>query len=271
MPAGSPGFLDQVTPLILTWNEGPNIGRVLERLSWARRIVIVDSGSTDETIEIARDVSGIEIYSRRFDSHAEQWSFGLRETGIETEWVLALDADYMLSAGLVDEMAALRPSAAVAGFRARFRYAVHGRLLSGSLYPPVAVLYRRSRAHYVQDGHTQRVVLDGGVVWLNNPIVHDDRKPVSRWIQAQSRYASLECTRLLGERWSGLSWRQRIRRLVVVAPWLVPLHCLIIKRGLLDGLPGWHYALQRGIAEAVLSLKLIEATLARADAPHKET
>jgi glycosyltransferase involved in cell wall biosynthesis len=264
-------FLDKVTPLILTWNEAPNIGRVLERLRWARRIVIVDSGSSDGTVEVARSHPGVEVCTRAFDTHARQWSFGLEETGIDTEWVLALDADYLLPEALVDELAALRPAESVAGYKARFRYAIHGHLLSGSLYPPVAVLYRRDRARYVQDGHTQRVVLNGNVEWLRNPVIHDDRKPLSRWLAAQARYAEAEARHLGAARWRDVGWADRVRKLVVVAPWLVPLHCLFVKRGLLDGLPGWHYAVQRGIAEAVLSLQLIEAKLGNSGSPHKET
>jgi glycosyltransferase involved in cell wall biosynthesis len=268
--AASGTFLDQVTPLILTWNEAPNIGRVLERLRWARRIVVVDSGSSDATVAIAQSHPNVEVCTRAFDSHARQWSFGLEKTGIETEWVLALDADYLLSPALVEEIAALRPTERIAGYTARFRYAIHGHILSGSLYPPVSVLFRRDRARYVQDGHTQRVVLDGDVEWLSNPIVHDDRKPLSRWLAAQARYAESEARHLIDTPWRRLGWADRVRRLIVIAPWLVPVYCLVVKRGLLDGLPGWYYALHRGVAEAVLSLKLIEARLGMDAPPGKE-
>ena len=86
-------MLDQITPLILTYNEAPNIVRSLGALSWAKDIVVVDSFSDDDTITIAKSVPAVRVFQRAFDSHRNQWEFGLKETGISTPWVLALDAD----------------------------------------------------------------------------------------------------------------------------------------------------------------------------------
>src|SRR5258708_7588126 len=82
-------MLDQITPLILTHNEAPNIGRTLAELSWASDIVVVDSFSDDETLEIVSRFPQVRVYQRQFDSHENQWNFGLRETGIDSEWLLA--------------------------------------------------------------------------------------------------------------------------------------------------------------------------------------
>ncbi|MCC6212368.1 MAG: glycosyltransferase family 2 protein, partial [Burkholderiales bacterium] len=178
-------MLDRITPLILTRNEAPNIGRLLDCLVWARRIVVVDSHSDDATEEIARRRAGVEVFKRRFDTHSEQWNFGLRETGIDTEWVLALDADYVPTPAFVAELRGLAPAQDVDGFQARFRYCIDGQPLRGGLYPPVTVLFRRSGAHFEQDGHTQRVQLAGRVKALAQPLLHDDRKPLSRWFSSQ--------------------------------------------------------------------------------------
>ena len=89
-------MLAQITPVVLTYNEAANIGRVLARLTWADRVVVLDSFSTDETESIASGYPNVTFQQRRFDTHANQWNFGLRETGIGTPWVLALDADYVL-------------------------------------------------------------------------------------------------------------------------------------------------------------------------------
>src|SRR5437588_10859384 len=98
-----------VTALILTFNERENIGRTLAALSWGRQIVIVDSFSTDETIEIGKAMHpNITIAQGRFDTHATQWNFGLAQ--IRTWWVLALDVDYELSLELSREIAELKPS-----------------------------------------------------------------------------------------------------------------------------------------------------------------
>ncbi|HEU5130546.1 MAG TPA: glycosyltransferase, partial [Pyrinomonadaceae bacterium] len=90
-------MLTDITPLILTYNEAPNIARSLSALTWANDIVVVDSFSDDDTVAIARSDSRVRVFQRAFDTHRNQWEFGLKETGISTPWVLALDADYVLS------------------------------------------------------------------------------------------------------------------------------------------------------------------------------
>lgn len=249
--------LDAITVLILTRDEAPNLARTLAPLAWAERIVIVDSGSVDATRDIARAHPNVDWFERPFDDHASQWNHALTATGVTTEWVLALDADYVTSVAFADELAALDAPAGISGYRASFRYAVDGRALRGALYPPVTVLFRRARGRFVQDGHTHRLALDGAVARLATPVVHDDRKPRAHWLAAQQRYVALEAAKLTRTRWGGLGWPDRLRRLKLIAPWLVPLYCLTIKRGALDGWAGWRYALERGIAESLLALALI--------------
>lgn len=251
-------FLDKVGVLILTFNEAPNIGRTLAALAFFPEVIVLDSGSTDDTLAIARSYPNVRVYHRPFDNHSAQWNHGLSACGLQREWVLALDADYVLPVSLVAEITALFPPGDVAGYSTAFTYWILGEPLSRSLYPPVTTLYRRAGAHYEQDGHTQRVKVDGKVMTLEGRIAHDDRKPLAHWLAAQVRYARLECDLLLSKPWAALTWRDRLRRMKFITPWLVPLYCLTVGRGLLDGRPGLYYALQRGVAEAVLSLKLLE-------------
>ena len=123
------------------------------------------------------------------------------------------------------------------------------------------ILYRRDGAQYAQDGHSQRLTPPARVEALRGFVSHDDRKSFSVWLAAQDRYARIECDALRGARWQELNWRDRVRRLIVIAPWLVPLYCLVVGRGLLDGRAGLFYAMQRGIFEAILSARLLEAAL----------
>ncbi len=254
-------MLDQVTPLILTFNEAPNIGRVLDRLRWARRIVVVDSHSDDETESIAKAYPNVAFVKRRFDCHANQWNFGLCETGIDTEWVLALDADYILSDTLVQEILALRPSIEAGGYRANFRYCIEGVPLQGTVYTPVTVLFRRDGAAYRQEGHTQRVRVSGAVETLTAEIYHDDRKPLERWIRSQISYMKLEAEKLLSTPIGVLDGPDKIRRLVFVVPFAMFFYCLLVKRTLFDGLAGLFYAFQRAMAEAILALFLLQGML----------
>jgi glycosyltransferase involved in cell wall biosynthesis len=257
-------MLDRITPLILTLNEEANIERVLAPLSWAREIVVVDSGSSDRTRDLLSRFANVRCVEHEFESHAAQWNYGLAATGIQTDWVLALDADYVLTEAFVEELRTLSPDADIAGYRAGFRYCVFGRTLRGTLYPPAIVLYRRAAAHYVQDGHTQRLKASGRIGGLHAYILHDDRKPLARWLASQVRYARLEADLLCAKTWREADWPDRLRKLLVVMPPLAFLYCLTVAGGILDGWPGLFYALQRAVAEAVLSLTLIERRIAAA-------
>jgi glycosyltransferase involved in cell wall biosynthesis len=263
MTSAADSFANRIDVIILTWNEEANLARTLEALRDFPRVVVLDSGSADTTLEIAARYPNVRICHRAFDNHAAQWNHALTGCGLQSEWVLALDADYRLTPALVAEITALQPAAATSGYRASFRYCIEGKPLSGSLYPPVTVLYRREGAAYVQDGHTQRITVRGEVLPLAAPVYHDDRKPFAAWLAAQDRYARLECALLLSTPWAALRWRDRLRTMIVVTPWLVPLYCLTVGRGLADGSAGLIYAMQRGIAEAILSVRLLQAGLSR--------
>jgi glycosyltransferase involved in cell wall biosynthesis len=251
-------FLDQITVLILTFNEEANIGRTLDALSCFSDVVVLDSGSTDATLEIIARYPNVRYATRPFDTHAVQWTYGLTECGIARPWVLALDADYVISAELADEIAALSPGAAISGYLAGFRYCILGRPLRAALYPPVIALYRRERTEYIQQGHTQRTVVDGEVGRLHGRIDHDDRKPLSRWLASQQKYAKLEADRLLCGSHAGSGRSARIRRMGWPAPMAVFLYTLLWKRCIFDGWPGWVYVLQRTLAEIMIALEILD-------------
>jgi glycosyltransferase involved in cell wall biosynthesis len=255
-------MLDQITPVILTYNEAPNIRRTLGGLRWAHDIVLVDSFSEDDTVSIAKEFPGLRIFRRQFDTHQNQWNYALRETGITSEWVLALDADYVVTSQTIEELKKLQPSAGVDGYQARFVYCVYGKQLRGSAYPPATVLYRRRNASYQQDGHTQRVVLNGEVRDLHSRILHDDRKPLSHWLRSQDRYTQLELQHLHEADVARLSLPDRLRKTGFVFPFVIFFYCLFIKGTIFDGRAGIHYAFQRMLAEILLSLYLIEEKLA---------
>jgi glycosyltransferase involved in cell wall biosynthesis len=249
-------MLDQITPLLLTYNEAPNLDRTLQPLTWAKTIVVIDSFSTDETLEILHSYPQINVFQRQFDSFASQCNFGL--SNIETEWVLSLDADYVLSDALVNEIKDLVSCLSVNGYQAPFQYCVFGQPLRGTLLPPRTVLYRREKAIYQDDGHAHRVQVEGTTSKLSACIYHDDRKSLNRWLWAQDRYMIIEAQKLLETPMNALSWGDRIRKQKVLAPFVILFYCLILKAGIFDGWAGWYYAFQRMLAETLLAIRLIE-------------
>jgi glycosyltransferase involved in cell wall biosynthesis len=251
-----PRLIDAVTPLLITFDEAPNIARTLDKLGWARRIVVVDSGSTDGTLDILARYHQVALFKRVFDSFADQCNFGLSQ--VKTEWVLSLDADYEMSDRLVEELSNLRETEAVAGYRASFIYRIHGRPLHGTLYPPRIVLYRVKNARYENKGHGHRVSVSGDVRALGSVLYHDDRKPLLRWLGSQQNYARLEADYLLKANASVLSASDRLRRMAWPAPIVVFFHVLVVKGCLFDGWPGWFYAVQRVLTECMIALELID-------------
>jgi glycosyltransferase involved in cell wall biosynthesis len=254
--------LDQITPLILTYNEAPNIRRTMGKLLWAARIVVIDSGSTDETLNILAKYPQASIIQHPFSDFAAQCNFGLMQ--VQTPWVLSLDADYELSDALVEEMTQLSPSGDIAGYRACFIYRIHGRALRGSLYPPRVVLYRKQGAHYHNEGHGHRVTVEGKVRPLQGVIYHDDRKPLTVWFASQERYAREEAGYLCEMPLQSLKFGDRLRRMAWPVPLGILFYTLVGKGCALDGWPGWFYALQRLVAEILIALEVIDRHLSKA-------
>ena len=290
--------MDDFSALILTSNEAPNLSRTLSAISWVKHLIVVDSFSSDRSESIVKTLRPDAAFlQRKFDNHTAQWNFGLDQ--VRTEWVLTLDADYELSSELRAEITALNPPEDVNGYAAEFIYRIYGHSLRASSYPPRVVLFRVKQARYVDDGHTQKLWVKDGtgelkppsrrrddgttgqqdqrIGRLNGKIYHDDRKPVSHWIQAQDRYAILEARHLLksakrkgqggrnaGEGAAGLSKgepslsiQDRLRLKIFFAAPAMFLYLFFWRGLILDGWSGWFYVAQRTIAELLLSIRLL--------------
>jgi len=247
---------DMITPIILTYNEAPNLLRTLEKLTWARQIIIIDSFSMDETLSIAKQFPQVKVFQRRFDQFADQRNFG--SDSCLSDWVLALDADYVLSDELLTELQNWEPESGVAAYFSRFTYCVSGVPLRISLYPPRPVLFRRDKCRYYRDGHSESLKIEGRTSWLQNTILHDDRKPFVRWLAAQDSYALLEANKLMQCPARQLNLEDRIRRQILFAPALVFFYTLFAKGLILDGWVGWYYVFQRTLVELLISLRLLE-------------
>lgn len=252
-------FADQVTPLIITYNEEANIGRTIGALSWARDIVVIDSGSTDGTLGMLAGDPRIRVIHRPFDSFARQCNFGLRH--ITTPWVLSFDADYEATQEFASELAALDPPASVTGYRTGFIYCVFGRPLRSTLYPPRTTLYRVSKGRYVDDGHSHCVEIDGEVCDMAAKIRHDDRKPLDRWFRSQIGYAAREAEHLLAADPITLKRVDRIRRMGWPAPLIMLGYTLFVRRYMFSGRVGLYYSYQRVLAEVMLAIQISDQRL----------
>ena len=251
-------MLDHVTPVLLTHNEVQNIARTLSHLAWAKDIVVVDSGSTDGTLAVLASLPNVRVFKRNFDSHGNQWRYAVEETQIATDWILRLDADYQVSDALVAEIAALDPNAPVSAYRVSFDYAIFSRKLLSSLYPANTVLLRKGRFSVRDKGHTEAWDVNGPVATLSAVIIHDDWKATGQWLIGQARYMQRELDYLHMDKGGLVRW---LRLRPPLMPIAVFLYCLFGKGLLFNGRAGIFYALQRMVAEAALSLMVLEEKL----------
>jgi glycosyltransferase involved in cell wall biosynthesis len=251
-------MIDHITPVLLTYNEEQNIARTLSHLTWAKDIVVVDSGSTDGTLLAVAKFPSVRVFNRGFDTHANQWRYAVEETEINTDWILRLDADYQMSDALVAELAQLDPNASVSAYRIGFDYAIFSHKLLSSFYPPNTILLRKGRFAVRDRGHTEAWDVNGPIAELNSRIIHDDWKPTGQWLIGQARYMERELNWLRLGKGGLVRWLRLRPPLMPIAAFV---HCLFGKGLLFNGRAGIFYALQRTVAEAVLSLMVLEERL----------
>lgn len=246
----------EMTGLILTYNEEPNIKRTLDALTDLEKIIVVDSFSTDRTKEIILSYPNTELHERAFDSFAGQTNFGV--SLCSTKWILSIDADYYFPKEAMEEVKSIDfMSAKNSAFSIHFKYAIDGKPLRGALLPPRLIIFDKTQSHYIQDGHAHKLVTQGEVIELKNRIWHDDRKPLSRWLSAQEKYSNQEVDKFF-DKSIDLSLADKIRQKKYFAPFIVFFYCYFFKLGFLDGKRGLFYAFQRTYVELMFSLKLID-------------
>jgi glycosyltransferase involved in cell wall biosynthesis len=211
-PANTP-----VAAIILTRNEAENLPHALASvMGWAAEVWVVDAGSTDQTVEVAR-AAGAAVTIHPFEGFAAQRNWALRSLPFRQEWVLFLDADEALTPELRAELtevlsaghdgahagdgdtAAHAPAACpdapgeVAGYYVKRRFIFLGRWLRHGGYYPVWLLrvVRHRLARCEDRGVDEHLVVDGATARLRHDLVHEDRRPLSRWIERHARYAQL--------------------------------------------------------------------------------
>jgi glycosyltransferase involved in cell wall biosynthesis len=244
--------LEALTPVILTFNESENIVRTLSSLEGFSQIIVVDSGSTDGTLELVKRFPNARIIERRFDNHLNQWKFGV--SLVKTRFALALDADMVVTPEFIEELSLFASSRFTSGLLC-FQYWIGGSPLLGSIYPAQIRLFEPSKVTIGQRGHTQTFTVAGASYRFKSYILHDDRKGFDRWLNNQHKYSTLERNRLVKERkWTNV--RDSIRYCCLgVFVW--PLAGYLRAGGPFAGRAALVYAMERLIFEAILLREII--------------
>lgn len=249
----------KISCLIISYNEENNIRRSLNSINWCRDVLIIDSGSQDKTVEIISSYDNTRVLTREFDTFANQCNYGLQH--LNSEWVLSLDADYIVTKALEDEIKSVvyqkrDKLTCYHGYYIPFKYCINGKRIRSGLLPPRVSLYRREFAEYVDVGHAHKIIIEGSIGRLSSYLLHDDRKTLWIWLSNQKRYQSLEAEMLKNTRSSILPVQDKIRKHTWLTPFLAFFICIIARGGILDGKEGFIYAFQRLIAESLLFVEL---------------
>lgn len=253
-------IIDRITPYVLTFNEELNISRCLDKLTWASRVVVLDSFSTDKTKEICSKYPNVDFYERVFISHSDQHSFAL-SLASSSDWVLRLDADWILTDSFLEWLKIEVPDNETVLYRVPFDFMIHGNRVRLAHYPDASCLFRHKFIDFIQDGHTERTrVKFGRSETCPKRIHHDDRKHVSRFILSQSKYSVLESEKLDLE--NDKKFSSRLRSLFVHLPMssiiILSVYYLILKGGFFASKSTKHYIIQRFIAELSITLQSLD-------------
>lgn len=186
-----------VAAIILTKNEERNIERCLRSIEgFAARRIVVDSGSTDATISIARRL-GAEVYVHAFENYARQFNWGLENTGIKNRWVLRLDADEAFPAELCSKLERILDEHAeddVNGVLMESNFYFLGRLIRhGGPKKRKIMIFRRGFGRIEDRRMDEHTVVNGGrVLELTDRFDHYDFKDLDSWIAKMNWYATRE-------------------------------------------------------------------------------
>lgn len=197
--------------VVLAKNEAANLGHCLGSVAWAEQVVVVDSGSTDETPSIASS-RGAEVVHEPWRGFAHQRQFALEMDMLRHSWIYFVDADEWITSDGAREVAAAITSADHSAYRQRFRLVFQGRWIrhcgwySGAW---IIRLMRRDQATYGAAGtFGERPTIAGSVGTLAHDLVDQDRKGLAAWLHKHVDYAVLEADR----RGVDPGFRERVRR-----------------------------------------------------------
>lgn len=195
-------LLGTLAVIILTYNEEANIAQALDSVSgWANEIFILDSQSTDRTLEIA-GLYGCHIEQNKFENYAKQRNHALDHLPITSEWVLFLDADEWMLDALKQEISTrIDNSPDENGFYLNRRLIWMGRWIKRGYYPTWTLrLFRHGKGRCEDRAVNEHLIVEGKTGKLHNDYIHEDRKGVTDWIAKHNGYATREALELLNKR-----------------------------------------------------------------------
>jgi glycosyltransferase involved in cell wall biosynthesis len=273
--------MSEIQIIIPVKNEAENLGRCIHALSSLGPVLVVDSGSTDATQDVARS-AGATVLDFKWDGRfPKKRNWTLRNFDFQTEWVLFLDADEFVSPEFIQEVRTVITDTPHAGFWLNFSNHFMGKQLKGGDPFKKLALFRVGAGEYekIEEDNWSHLdmevhehpVLNGSVGEIAAPIEHNDFRGLKHYIAKHNEYSSWEAARYLrlqrklaeGSRseWDGLTDRQKKKYSNLAKWWFAPAYFIasfFLKKGFLDGSVGLHFSLLKAIYFYQIHLKIRE-------------
>ncbi len=230
--------MEKLSVVVITYNEADNISRCLESVKWADEIVVVDSFSTDRTLDIAEKYTK-KIFQKAWDGYGPQKNYAIAKT--THKWILSLDADEKVTLELAEEIMNLFRSGepAVAGYKIP-RKAFFGDtwVRHGGWYPDYVVrLFRKDRGRFNERLVHEAVEVTEHTGKLQHCIEHYTYRSVSDFLQRMDRYSTLSAKVYFKEGRRAGCVETAFRA------WFTFVHMYFLKKGFLDGTLGFQLAI----------------------------
>ena len=277
--------MSEITVVIPAKNEAKNLASCIAAVTALGPIVVVDSGSMDDTKTIAK-AAGAGILDFEWNGHfPKKRNWTLRKYDFKTKWVLFLDADEFVSSEFIEEVQAAIHNTHHVGFWLNFENHFMGKKLWGGDPFRKLALFRVGAGEYekIEEDNWSHLdmevhehpVLEGTVGEIKTPIEHNDFRGLKHYIAKHNEYSSWEAARYLRlhtnnglrrkiscEDWKNLTDRQKRKYRNLAKWWFAPAYFIVsyfFKMGFLDGVVGFHFSLHKAIYFYQIRLKILEA------------
>ena len=252
----------KVTATVITLNEAANIAAALESLSWADEIIVVDSGSRDDTVAIARRFTD-RVVVREWPGYIAQKNFAAEQAS--HDWIFSLDADERVTPALATEMRELlQDEPVVRGYRVpRVTFHLGRWIRSTDWYPDYQLrLYDRRYARWAGRYVHESVKVDGPVAKLRNDLQHYAYRDISHHLLSMDRYTTL-AARQMYEDGRRAGWFD-----VLIHPRLAFFRNYVLRGGFRDGMPGLIVSAMNAYYVGLKFAKLWELCSPSTSTPH---
>ncbi len=254
---------------IPTFNEELNIKKSLKKLRWAKKIIILDSKSTDKTIEISKKFKNVKLISlKKSYDYVSKLNYLINKT--KNKWILLLDADYVLSNELIKKIKHLDEKAInklhIIGFKIPIYNKIFNTIIKEDIYPKKILLFKNYNFKFKRLGHGEKLYFNnkGKVKILDECIFHENLKDLNdfyTWKKNQIEYSKKDALRITKKKYSKLRLQDKIRRLIPINILMLFFFLIFFKKIFFYKKAGVFYLYQRLFYEYFLSISIFKLYL----------